>query len=263
MLTQALVGLIAAAAIAFAARAARSLTTSGALAATAIGTLAVTAGWNWGALLILYFVSSTVLSRLGRAEKEERTSSVVAKGGQRDAIQVLANGGVFTLAAIATLIHPDVRWMTLGAGSLAAAAADTWATEIGTLYGRRPLSILSGRRIPTGTSGGISVAGTAASVAGALFIAVVASVGTGVADRGRLMVPVFVAGVAGSLIDSLLGATLQSRRWCETCQRETERHVHDCGTSTSHRRGLGLLNNDVVNLVSTIAGGLLAALLVR
>src|SRR5690242_1724446 len=100
MLTHALMGLIAAGAISLAARSARSLTTTGAIAATVVGTLAVTVGWNWGALLILYFVSSTVLSRLGRAEKERRTSAVVAKGGERDAIQVLANGGVFAAAAV-------------------------------------------------------------------------------------------------------------------------------------------------------------------
>jgi len=109
MLTRALLGLIAAALIAFTARAARSLTTSGAIAATVIGTLAVAAGWNWGALLILYFVSSTALSRVGRAEKEERTASVVAKGGQRDAIQVFANGGVFAAAAIAMLATSRMR----------------------------------------------------------------------------------------------------------------------------------------------------------
>src|SRR4051812_45188354 len=111
MLTHTLLGFIAAASIAFAARAARSLTTGGAIAATALGTLAVVAGWNWGALLILYFVSSTILSRLGRAQKEDLTSAIVAKGGRRDAVQVIANGGVFAAAAIAMLIDPDVRWV--------------------------------------------------------------------------------------------------------------------------------------------------------
>jgi uncharacterized protein (TIGR00297 family) len=259
MLTQAFQGLVAAATIAFVARAARSLTTSGAVAATVIGTVAVTAGWNWGTLLILYFVSSTVLSRLGRARKEERTSPIVAKGGQRDAIQVLANGGVFAAAAVAMLVDPNIRWIALGAGSLAAAAADTWATEVGTLLGGTPRSILTWRPVPTGTSGGISLIGTLAAVAGATFIGMLARLlgwGPGVVKV------VVVGGIVGAVVDSVVGATVQARRWCDACERETERVTHDCGTLTRPLRGLDWLDNDVVNFLSNAVGGILAAVLV-
>jgi uncharacterized protein (TIGR00297 family) len=259
-----IVGALTAILVAFLARRARSLSASGALAAVLIGTAAAAAGWSWAVLLILYFASSTALSRLGRAEKERRTATVVEKGGERDAAQVCANGAVFLLAAIGMCFRPDLRWLALGAGALAASAADTWATEIGTLYGGRPHSILTGRRIAPGTSGGVSVAGTVASVAGALFIALLALAGNSSNDRRvSLACAVFVAGIAGSLADSLLGATVQLRRWCETCQSETERAVHDCGTSTIRRGGIALLDNDAVNFVSTLVGGLLAALLVR
>jgi uncharacterized protein (TIGR00297 family) len=213
--------------------------------------------------LILYFASSTALSRLGRAEKERRTSTVVEKGGERDAMQVLANGFVFLVAAVAMCFAAEIRWAALGAGALAASAADTWATEIGTLYGAQPRSILTARRLAPGTSGGISLAGTVASVAGAAFIAILAQFGETSTMRGRLLWAVFLAGIAGSLIDSIIGATLQSRRWCETCQRETERHLHDCGMPTIQRAGLASLNNDAVNFVSTLVGGLLAASMVR
>jgi uncharacterized protein (TIGR00297 family) len=264
MIFRILVGAIAAVAIAGAARRARSLSGSGALAAIIIGTAASAAGWNWAVLLILYFASSTALSRFGRAEKERRTASVVEKGGERDAAQVSANGLVFTLAAIAMCFHPDLRWLALGAGALAASAADTWATEIGTLHGRQPRSILNGRRIAPGTSGGVSLAGTAASVAGALFVALVTFAGnTSTERRVSVTCAVLVAGIVGSIIDSLLGATIQSRRWCESCQRETERLVHDCGAPTERRKGLALLDNDVVNFLSTVVGGLLAVSLVR
>lgn len=258
MLTHALVGLVAAATIAFAARAARSLTTSGAIAATVMGTLAVTPGWNWGALLILYFASSTILSRLGRSEKEARTSSVVAKGGQRDAIQVLANGGVFAMAAIAVLVAPDVRWIALGAGSLAAAAADTWATEVGTLYGGTPRSILTLRPVPAGTSGGVSLIGTLAALGGATFVAILTRV---LGWTPRVATVVAIGGIVGAMLDSVIGATVQSRRWCDACERETERVTHDCGAETRQLRGLSWLDNDSVNFLSNAAGGILAALL--
>ncbi len=260
MIVRALLGLALAGAIALVARAGRSLTTSGAIAATIVGTAAVAAGWSWGVLLICYFVSSTALSRSGRAIKERRTASIVAKGGERDAVQVFANGAVFTGAAIAMLIRPDARWLALGAGSLAAAAADTWATEIGTRYGGEPRSILSGRTVPAGTSGGITVIGSMAALAGAVFVAILAWLMGSTPVIARY---VAVGGVAGAVIDSIIGATVQARRWCDTCERETERPIHDCGSLTRPLRGLTWLDNDVVNFLSNAGGGALAALLLR
>lgn len=237
-----------------------SLTAGGAMAATIVGTAAVAAGWSWGALLIVYFLSSTILSHTGRRQKEARTGSIVAKGGARDAVQVFANGATFAGAALAMLVQPSVQWVALGVGSLAASAADTWATEVGTLRGRDPWSILTGRVVPAGTSGAISLAGTLAALAGAAFVALVA---VALGWTARLGTNIVVAGFAGAVLDSLLGATVQARRWCDSCQRETERDVHDCGAATRQLRGLAWMDNDVVNFISSAAAGLLAALLTR
>jgi len=258
--TNAAAGFLVAAVISGLAWRARSLTLGGAVTSTIIGTLAVAAGWAWGLLLILYFISSTALSRVGRARKEVRTSSVVAKGGERDAIQVLANGAVFGGAALAMLVAPHAQWIALGAGALAASAADTWATEIGTLSRRDPRFILNGSTVPAGTSGAISLEGTLAMFASAAFIGVLMIV---LGWTSALAVRVAFAGVIGAIVDTLLGATIQARRWCDTCARETERTTHDCGCETRRVRGLGWLDNDLVNFLSGLAGGLLAALLSR
>jgi uncharacterized membrane protein len=74
---------------------------------------------------------------------------------------------------------------------------------------------------------------------------------------------VALGGILGALLDSLLGATVQARRWCAMCGRETERMTHDCGTATRLLRGWAWLDNDLVNFLSNAAGGLLAALLSR
>jgi uncharacterized protein (TIGR00297 family) len=259
MISRALFGAALALAIALVARRARALSTSGVAAAAIIGTIAVAAGWDWGGLLVVYFAASSALSRLGRAQKEHRTAAIIAKGGDRDAVQVAANGIVFALAAAAFIVWRDARWFALGAGSLAASAADSWATEIGTLYGGVPRSLSSWRAVPAGTSGGVSAIGSLAACAGAAFVALVAWL---LGWRG-MAGPLAAGGVAGALVDSLLGATVQRRRWCPACQRETERTTHDCGTPTTPRSGLAWLDNDMVNLLSNAAGGLVALALAR
>jgi uncharacterized protein (TIGR00297 family) len=242
---------------AFAARRARTLAATGAIAAAFVGTISIAAGWSWGALLVAMFISSTALSRFGQRKKAERVGSTVEKGGERDATQVLANGGVYAAAALGSLVHPSLMWYAIGAGALAASAADTWATEVGTLAGRDPVSIISGKSVAAGTSGGISLAGTAAGAAGALFIAAMAEV----AGWPVPFLAVAMGGIAGALADSLLGATVQARRWCERCGKPTERLVHSCGTPTRHAGGLVGFDNDAVNAVCSGVGALVALLL--
>ena len=249
-------------AIAMLARYARALTMSGIAAATIVGTLALLAGWKWAFLLLLYFASSSALSRFHSREKDARTAAVVEKGGERDAMQVIANGGVFAVAAALAAFTPEREylWRFLGAGALAASASDTWATEIGTLARRPPRSILTLTPVPVGTSGGITLLGTIAAVCGAAFIAVVSFC---LAWGLYVALAALIGGVVGSTLDSLFGATLQSRRWCERCSQPTERAVHDCGTPTGLSAGLAWCDNDVVNVLCGIAGGLFALAMSR
>ena len=259
MLPRVLAGVLLAALVSLAARRIGTLTWSGAIAATVAGTLSVVAGWDWAALLIAYFATSSALSRLGRTTKERRTSSTVAKHGPRDAWQVAANGGVFALAALAARIHPDARWLALGAGSLAASAADTWATEMGTLWGGTPRSILTWRSLPVGTSGGVSAIGSLAGVAGSGFVAALVLAFGWITP---VAIAVTAGGVGGAIADSVLGATVQARRWCDVCKRGTERDVHDCGSVTRHVGGIGWIDNDMVNFLSGAIGGVISVFLV-
>ena len=245
------VGFVLALAIALVARRARSLAPSGAAAAVVVGTACVAAGWSWGALLVAFFVTSSALSRIGAESKEQRTRGVVAKGGERDAAQVLANGGPFAVAALGAAAWPHPLWNAFGAAALAASTADTWATEVGTLAGGTPRSILSWRPVPPGTSGGITLPGTLGSLAGTLFVATLAlAMGWPLAAFAGA-VP---GGVVGATMDTLIGATAQARRWCDRCDGGTERMVHDCGTTTRPAGGIAWLDNDLVNLLAGLAG---------
>src|SRR5438128_4882639 len=139
--------------------------------------ISTAAGWSWGALLLSMFISTTALSKLDGRRKAITVEPIVAKGSERDAGQVLANAGVYSAAALGYLLWPSSLWPAIGAGALAASASDTWATELGILAGD-PRSIISGKIVPPGTSGGITALGTAAGLAGGVFIGAAAALAT-------------------------------------------------------------------------------------
>lgn len=235
---------IVSAGVALAAWWARTLTASGAIAATVVGLLILhRTGWHGGAVLAAFFVSSNLISRLG-----SRTAvGLDAKSDRRDGWQVLANGGA---AAIGAVLSPPTSpagiWVVTAA--LAAAAADTWATSVGTRSGAPARLVWFGRTVPSGTSGGMTPTGTAAAVAGALVVAAVGALTSG----SSLLLPVgTLIGFLGMVADSAAGAFLQGRFHCPRCDQASEWPVHRCGTSTTRQGGIAWLNNDGVNFVAT------------
>ncbi len=253
--------------IALAAWYAGSLRPSGVVTALVVGVLALRVQWSWGVFLIAWFVLASGLSRLGRARKVARTGAVVGKDDRRDAWQVLANGAVFAACAGLSLFvsSPDGSLHTTlalaAAGALTAAGADTWSTEIGTWIGGDPRSLRTLHRVPPGTSGAITMAGSLGGLAGALLLAALAQ-RLGVIPREAFL-PVAAGGVVGATTDTLVGAWWQERRWCESCRASTERAVHSCGTPTVRRGGLRGLGNDAVNAVCTLVGATAAIVLGR
>ncbi len=254
-----LTGILAAAAVAFLSHRSGLLSRSGAWATLLLGSVVFgLGGIAWSVPLLVFFVLSSLLSRFGPKRKRrllERLEGTFEKGSTRDAMQVLANGGV---AGIALLVHAALPSGILAAaylGALAAAAADTWATEVGVMA-RRARSIITFRPVPTGTSGGISVVGSIAALAGA----------ASVAASGVLLGPPFagmflaagVSGFAGMLADSIIGATLQAQYRCVVCGAPTERRVH-CNAPGTLTSGLRAVTNDAVNIACCLVGALVAA----
>jgi uncharacterized protein (TIGR00297 family) len=240
---QTILGGLLAAVVALAAYRARALTIDGAAAAFVVGAIVFGGGgWAAAAVLFAFFIPSALISR----HSNEPASP-------RNGWQVLANGGVAALCALAA---PRAAFFAAAfAGAFAAASADTWGTEIGTRSRSAPVSILTLRRVEAGRSGGVTALGTAATICGALCVAVVAS-----AVRIAPFWCVAAGGVAGALLDSVLGASLQALRWCPACERECETRRHECGSTTLLRRGAGWLENDGVNLAATLGGAIVASL---
>ncbi len=252
---RALVGALVALAIALAARRAGSLSVSGAAAAVGVGTICSAAGASWAVLVIAFFLSSTAIGRIRADLRAKRFAAIVAKGGQRDAGQVFANGGIFAAAALAQIIHPSPGWLAVGGGALAAAAADTWATEIGSLASTPPRDILRGTVVAPGTSGGVTAAGTLASIGGGAFIGGIAALA---GWPWAVVIATVLGGIVGAFADSILGATVQVRRWCDRCNSATEQPVHQCGAATRIAGGISWIDNDAVNLISVLLGGVTA-----
>jgi uncharacterized protein (TIGR00297 family) len=232
-----------------------SLSGSGVLAALGVGTIIYgLGGWQWGVLLGLFFATSSLLSHF-KEEKKRTAAEKFDKGHQRDSGQVWANGGVGALLALFSAVMPSPLWAFAFIGVMATVTADTWATELGTLSKRPPRLISNGRLVEVGTSGGISLLGTAVSLIGGLLIGLAAGLmGMGPTVAGTAAAGA-ITGLAGSLFDSLLGATVQQIYLCPTCHKETERKIHKCGAATRPLRGWPWLNNDLVNLIASLVGG--------
>jgi uncharacterized protein (TIGR00297 family) len=245
----------------------RWLTPGGALSAFVVGAAIYGLGGGLAIVpLLAFFLSSSLLSKLGRARKK-RSERYAAKGAVRDSAQVWANGGaaVALVAARAILNHywplyrlEIVQFIFLSA--LATVNADTWATEIGGWAGQTPRSLRDWKPVPPGVSGAISPAGTLAGLVGAAFIPLSVA-----ALWGMNLVQFLIvtwAGFLGCFIDSLLGAGLQAQYRDLATGELTERTEMD-GRVTKHVRGLRWINNDVVNLLASVGGALCAYFLIR
>lgn len=304
----------------------KSLSMSGALAAVVVGLTTVAVSWRFGITMIAFYLSSSILTRVG-SKRKAALERGHADGGQRDAWQVLINAGVGTVLCllhavlfgwsngdVGPLRVPFVRveadgiqsiafqatagllgmlvhaqWIDIAApvsdsdvalamrtgllcgivGSFACACGDTWASELGILAQSRPRLVTSCclRAVPPGTNGGVSLLGTVASVAGGLFVGLVAALvgyAIGVEPGWTVLLVVgAVSGFCGSMIDSFLGATLQETVFVPGTAAEgkegrlvalnpSEEEVA-MARAAGRTMGVAVLSNNGVNLAAILA----------
>lgn len=236
----------------------RFLDLSGAFAAGLLAFCVVgLGGWDWALPGFAFFLLSSLLSKIGKKRKAAGVET--EKGSRRDAGQVYANGG---LAAVLLLwnVYAPAPWLYWGfVGAFAAAAADTWATEIGTYFRAPTRSVWTWRRVPVGMSGGVSLPGSLGALAGAATvfspIPLVGAEHLAALGWAPALAMVVAGGFAASLVDSLLGATAQALYRSPVTQAFTERPE-----GGALIRGWRWVNNDAVNLACTMSGAALVAL---
>ncbi len=265
-----ILGLLLSALIAALAYRRGSLSSSGVSGTIGVGMLIFAfGGLSWAILLIAFFVTSSALSHYKERAKEPLAEKF-QKGHRRDLGQVLANGGLGALLALAYTVAPHPLWFVAFVGAMATVNADTWATELGVLANHAPRLITTGRIVPVGTSGGVTWLGTLVAFGGAFLIGGLAS-GLILFDAWfdpaafifyplRLILIATFAGLGGALFDSFLGATVQAIYFCDRDQKETESAIHRCGERTRLIRGWRWLDNDWVNFTSSVVGALVAVI---
>ncbi|XP_050666183.1 transmembrane protein 19 [Leptidea sinapis] len=253
-----------------------TLSLSGAIFGFIVAFILILANYCFLINLFTFFITSSKASHF-RPHLKRKLEEDFVIGGRRNWIQVLCNGGMATHLAILYLIDVGssempidfnrnyrASWLSMGVlGVIACCNGDTWASELGTVLSKSdPFLITSFKRVPKGTNGGMSVIGTALSTVGGLVIGLSHYLTIlYFADKTLLSYappqwPIILYGALGgglgSLIDSIMGATLQY----SGIDNEGKIVSHS-SLAVKHISGRNILDNNSVNLMSTVLMGLL------
>lgn len=250
---------------------------SGVLVAAIFGVFFFLINPSFWLAIVTFSMSSSLLTKMKTKEKRSITLDFEKGSSQRDAKQVFANSLVPALFVIGyalfelipslsetgnLIVDPFNPLFIAVFASFAVHNADTWATEIGILSKRSPRMIINPKMtVKPGTSGGVTINGLTASLLGGALLAliyffiVIIFTFTSIFNLQLLSISfiIIIAGLLGSIIDSIEGATIQGIYFCEKCNKETESNPHPrCGSKTNFHRGSRYINNDFVNLTSAL-----------
>ncbi|XP_010249886.1 PREDICTED: protein PGR [Nelumbo nucifera] len=256
----------------------KSLDRSGALLGFLVMSVHIAVGLRFGALLLVFFFSSSKLTKVGE-EKKRSVDADFKEGGQRNWVQVLANSGIATVLVV--LVGQSIGWQDkcldskgsalvtclIGGiiGHYACCNGDTWSSEIGVLSNAQPRLITTFKPVRKGTNGAVTTTGLlAAAAAGSvigltfvLFGLFTAKCASDVALKQLLVIPIAaIAGLLGSIIDSLLGATVQFSGFCTVRNKVVEKP----GPTVKKISGQSILDNNAVNFVSVLLTTLLTSI---
>lgn len=253
----------------------KSLDYSGAIGALLVGIILTVANFSFFSALLTFFVSSSKLTKW-KAEAKKRLDAEYQEGGQRNWLQVFCNGGIPTEIALLYMIENGpgeiainfskqytASWMCLSLlGALACSSGDTWASEVGSVASKRqPRLITTWEKVPIGTNGGVTFVGLVASILGGTVVglAYLLTQFMFVEDLGLsppqwpIVLYGAVAGFLGSILDSYLGATMQYSGFDE----DSGMVINHITPNAKHISGKPILDNNAVNLFSTILIALL------
>lgn len=277
MLLRCLLSLLISFAIAYRSLRKKSLDLSGAIAGFLVLSIHIAAGFSYGILILVFFFTSSKLTKFG-VEKKKMVDADFKESGQRNWMQVMCNSAIATALVVSVGVmtgwqdrcldtKDSVRITCLIGGIIghyACCNGDTWSSEYGVLSNASPRLITSFKKVPKGTNGAVTVDGLLAAVAAGTVIGLAYYLlglattlcSPSLARRQLLIIPVSAtAGLFGSLIDSLLGATIQFSGYCKLRKKV----VGKPGPTVKCITGMDILDNNGVNFVSILITTLLTA----
>ena len=226
----------------------------GFLASAAVGFAVIYGGgFPWFVIVGVFFILGVAFT-LYKYGYKKKIGGAQGKGGARNWPNILANGGLVSIIAVWNFFSPGSPLAAMFLGGISASAADTAATEIGLLSRSQPRLITHPSRVVSpGTSGGVSPLGFVGAAFASLVIGAMGASLAILSDPYVLVLVCLVGGMFGAVVDSLVGAAVQLKGYCAVCHKPTE-EVRHCGERTVITRGSPYVENNIVNVLSTVAG---------
>jgi uncharacterized protein (TIGR00297 family) len=236
---------------------------SGVLTAIPIGfTILYFGEISWFIILLLFFVTASVFTKYKHKEKQN-LGAAQENDAARNWKSVLANG--LPLASLAIMYYLSDRspiLMLSFVGSISFALSDTLATELGLLSKAKPRSILTGKEIGRGQSGGITLQGEIVAIISSLAIGGICGIwlsNNEISQISTIIIAALVGGVLATNLDSFFGATIQAKYRCFNCKKCLENKVTHCNKPMIRVKGISVIDNNVVNFLGAITSALISA----
>ncbi|TVQ04383.1 MAG: DUF92 domain-containing protein [Balneolaceae bacterium] len=208
-------------------------------------------GWYTAFALIFFFISGSLLSGRNKVYRESMEVTylpVYRDYGRRDGYQVWANGFWLAIFCLGWFLTGSAGFLIAAFTTIATATADTWATEIGTHKPGKTVSILTLIPVQSGEDGGISLKGSIAAISGAAFISLFLLFSEDIIPKHAAFL-VFIFGLSGCFIDSVLGAVYRKKNWKFSIPKDFSEGGNDGFT------------NSLINWASTGTSGILAIII--
>ncbi|KAK6631125.1 hypothetical protein RUM43_014221 [Polyplax serrata] len=252
----------------------KSVNKSGAISGFIIGFFITLSSYCFLACLMTFFILGSKVTKFKSSEKKKFEKDF-KEGGQRNWIQVICNAGMATFLAVLYILDYGsgelavnfssqyrASWLSVGIlGAFACSNGDTWASELGSVLGGQPFLITTFKQVPKGTNGGITMCGLLVSFLGGLcigishYLVIIYCVDVNILMKSPPQWPLILigglAGLLGSIVDSIFGATLQF----SGLEKSTGCIIEHSGEGVIPITGNQILDNHSVNLLSTILMG--------
>lgn len=209
-------------------------------------------------ILVLVFLGTLIGSKIGAAKRIQINHDIIKKPHKKDTYQILANVGLGTLFIIIYGFTNNFIYLIIYASIMAESLSDSLASDIGVLSKKPPINILTFKKSIKGLSGNISLLGICSSLIGSLIISSIFYI---FYHQFSSFLAILLSGFLGTIVDSVLGSTIQVKYKCQKCLQITEREEH-CQIKTKYYKGFKFINNDCVNFLSNVSTSIISYIII-